>query len=438
MIMDKSKKSSTTRRSFIKTTGAAALGSTVALNLAFPKSSFAYNVDTLKVGLIGCGGRGSGAANQALAADNNVVLHAMADIFPDRLESSMKNLKELHPDKVQVDPEHQFVGFDAYQKLLDSGVDVVLLGTPPAFRPDHLMAAVKAGKHVFSEKPMAVDAPGVRKVLEASRMAKEQGTSLMSGFCWRYHFPKRETFGRVNDGAIGDVMTVYNTYNAHYLWNKPRQPEWTDMEYKLRNWIYYNYLSGDHIAEQAVHSLDMMSWALGNAVPVKASGTGGRQRRVEDIYGNVFDHFAIVYEFENGAKGFHFSRQQNDTDRAYHVEALGTKGHCMVDCIRRKHEITSGGEKWRFRGDNNDMYQTEHNELFAAIRKGEPVYDGDYMANSTMLAIMGRMVAYTGKTITWEEAMNSEETLGPDVTTYNWDMEIPVPPVAKPGVTDFR
>ncbi|MEL6675405.1 MAG: Gfo/Idh/MocA family oxidoreductase [Bacteroidota bacterium] len=430
----------TSRREFVKSTSTAVVGGTVGLNLLFPKGAFATNQDTIKVGLIGCGGRGSGAANQALAADTNVVLHAMGDAFEDRLQSSLKNLADVHPDKVKVSPEHQYVGFDAYQKVIDSGVDVVLLATPPCFRPDHLTAAIQAGKHVFCEKPMAVDVPGLQKIYQAARMAKEKNLSLMSGFCWRYHFPKRETFQRILEGEIGQVRAVYNTYNTHYLWHKERQQGWTDMEYKLRNWLYHNWLSGDHIAEQAIHSLDMMVWALGNEMPVRAMGTGGRQRRVEEIYGNVYDHFAISYDFDSGAKGFHFSRQQKDTTRAYHLEILGTKGSCLIDCNRRKHEIfdLDGKKVWRYRGDVNDMYQTEHDELFAAIRKGEPINDGEWMANSTLLALWGRMVAYTGQAITKEEVLASKEVLGPDIDAYNWDLAWENAPIAKPGITAFK
>jgi myo-inositol 2-dehydrogenase/D-chiro-inositol 1-dehydrogenase len=427
----------TSRREFLKTTGAAAIGGTV-LNIALPQAAFGRNnSDTLKIGLIGCGGRGSGAANQALNADENVVLTYMADIFPDKLEKSLKYLGEAHGDRVQVPKTNQFLGFDAYQRLIDADVDVVLLATPPAFRPDHLLYAVNKQKHVFTEKPMAVDMPGLNKVYEAARIAKANGTALMSGFCWRYHYPKRASFGKVAEGAIGEVKTVYNTYNTGALWEFPREENWGDLEYQLRNWLYYNWLSGDHIMEQAVHSIDMMSWAMGDVLPVKVVGTGGRQRRVEDRYGNVFDHFAIVYEYANGAKGFHFSRQQKDTKRAYSVEVLGSEGNLTVDCIRRKHFIT-GANEWKYKGKSNDMYQTEHDELFAAIRDGKPVNDGEWMANSTLLALMGRMVAYTGQEITVEEAKASTKAIGPAIDQYDWDMQWESAPVAKPGITEFQ
>lgn len=431
----KHKHLSLSRRRFVKTTGAIVAGSPFALNILHTSPAFAgVNSDTLKVGLVGCGGRGTGAANQALNADPNVVLHAVADVFEDEMNNSLENLKKAHGKKVQVAKDHQFLGFDAYQKLIDSGVDVVLLATPPGFRPDHLTAAIDAGKHVFCEKPVAVDTPGIKKVLAAAQKAKDKNLSLMSGFCWRYHLPKRAIFDKILSGAVGNISTIYNTYNTGTLWSKPRQEDWNEMEFQLRNWLYYNWLSGDHIAEQAVHSLDMMAWALGDKLPVSAVGTGGRQVRTDDQYGHIFDHFAITYAYEDGPRGFHFSRQQFNCANSYAVEVFGDQGKATIDCIRDQHTI-EGVEKWRYKGEQNDMYQTEHDELFAAIRKDAPINDGEFMAHSTMLAIMGRMAAYTGQEITWEEAMNSEEKLGPK--EYSWDLTYAMPDVAKPGITEF-
>lgn len=424
----------TSRRKFIKSTGAMALGSTVAFNIGLPQSLYAMNSDTLKVGLIGCGGRGTGAANQALSADSNVVLTQMADIFEDRMNLSYNSLKKLHGDKLKVDPSAKYLGFDGAQKVIESDVDVVILTTPPYFRPMQLEMAIAAGKHVFCEKPMAVDAPGIKRVLEAAKKAKEKNLSLVSGFCWRYDNAKRETFGRVLDGAIGNVQSVYNTYNTGGLWLRDVEPDWSDVKKNMRNWLYYNYISGDHIVEQAIHSIDMMSWALGDIQPVKATGTGGRQSRIGKEYGNIYDHFAIVYEYENGVKGYHLSRQQKDCSNSYGVEMMGDKGQSVVDCIRGRHTIT-GAENWKFKGKSNDMYQEEHNELFASIRNNEGKNDGEWMAQSTMLGIMGRMVAYTGQTITYDEAINSKEQLGPDMIDDSTVYE--ALPVAQPGITKF-
>lgn len=427
---------STSRRDVLKMAGVALAGSTLpTFAILNPNRAFAgVNADTLKIGLIGCGGRGSGAANQALKADPNVVLWAMGDIFKDKMDSSLENLTKVHGPKVKVDEGRKFIGFDAFKKVLDSGVDVVLLATPPHFRPEHLTAAINAGKHVFCEKPVAVDAPGVRKVLDAAKLAKQKNVSLMSGFCWRYHEPKRASFARILDGAVGDITAIYNTYDTGTLWSFPRVSGWTDAEYVLRNWTYYTWLAGDHIVEQAVHSIDMMAWAMGGKLPVSVVGTGGRQVRTDALFGNIFDHFSVVYDYDNGVKGFHHSRQQANCENSYLVQTLGTKGSAMVNCARNVHEIT-GANPWKYEGVQNDMYQTEHNELFASIRSGKLINDGEFMAHSTLTAIMGRMAAYTGKRVTWNEALNSTEKLGPD--TYSFDMKPPVVEVAKPGITAF-
>lgn len=429
------------RRTFLKLSGMAVTAGALPFNIIHAAPAYKKkNADTLKVGLIGCGGRGSGAASQALSADPNVVLHAMADIFSDQLEKSLKNLQEIHADKAKVSPEHQYIGFDAYKKVLDSGVDVVILATPPGFRPLHLEAAVEAGKHIFCEKPAAVDAPGIRRVLDAAKRAKEKNVSIVSGFCWRFHEPKRATFGKVVDGAIGQVSAVYNTYNtgATYRSWQPENPRLNSAEWQLRNWPFFNWLSGDHIVEQAVHSVDMMSWAFGDVLPLNAIGTGGRQVRTAPQYGHIFDHFAITYEYPGDARGYHFSRQQAGCQNGYAAEMWGTKGKAIADCSRNFHEIKTGKKVWTYNGPQNDMYQTEHNELFAAIRKGNTLSQGEALAHSSMIAIMGRMAAYTGKKITWEEAMQSTEQLGPSSETYSFDLTIPVAEVARPGITPFK
>lgn len=425
----------------MKLTGSTLAASTIGFNvLANTQPKYQFNADTLKVGLIGCGGRGTGAAHQAISADPNAVLTAMADVYSDRLEMSYKGLMGESPDKVKVPENQKFLGFDSYKKVLETDVDVVILATPPNFRPAHLEAAVAAGKHVFFEKPVAVDAPGIRRVIATAKEAKRKNLGFMSGFCWRYDYPKRETFQRILDGDIGKVLSVYNTYNTGALWWKNTKPSWGKFKKELRNWIYYTWLSGDHIAEQAVHSLDLMAWAKGDVLPVRASGMGGRQSRTEEKYGNVFDHFAITFEYPDGSRGLHHSRQQKGTDRAYGIELLGEKGRCDIN-VSNKHLI-SGSKNWSWekthsKKDRNNMYQTEHDELFASIRNGNPINDGIRSANSTMLAIMGRMVAYTGKTLTWDEAINSEEVLGPKIDEFNWDLDWKMSSVPQPGITKF-
>ena len=424
----------TNRRFFLKSTGAAVIGSSLPFASGFARPSGGPSANTLKVGLIGCGGRGSGAAAQAVAADPDAVLTAMGDVFADHLEASLAAIMEEQPQKVKVDKAHKFVGFDAYKKVIDSGVDVVILTTPPAFRPEHLMYAINAGKHVFCEKPVAVDAPGVRKVLEAAKKAKEKNLSLVSGFTFRYDMPKRALFQKVLNGEIGKIKSVSSTRNGGELWYKPRQANWTDMEYQLRNWYYQNWLSGDYLVEMIVHSLDMMSWALGDKTPLRATGTGGRQVRTDSKFGNIYDHFAIEYEYDNDVRGFSFSRQQPGCSNRNTVEIAGTEGDAFINAgggVR-----IAGKNKWEYQGEKNNPYQTQHDELFAAIRKGKPMNDGQMMANSTMLAILGRMVAYSGQTITWDEAMNSNQRIGPEFDQYNWNLKYTSPAVAIPGVTN--
>jgi predicted dehydrogenase len=421
--------SGASRREFLAATVA-----TAASVAALPANVHAAGSDTLKVGLIGCGGRGTGAAAQALNADANVQLTAVGDMFEDHLQES---LARLHGDekiaaKVQVKAENCFTGFNAYQGVLASGVDVVLLTTPPHFRPLHLKAAVDAGKHIFCEKPVAVDAPGVRKVLAACRDAKQKGLAIVSGLCWRYHHAKRETFQRIHDGAIGDIVAMQCTYNTGPLWSFKRQAEWSDMEWQLRNWLYFTWLSGDHIVEQHIHSLDKMAWAMKDQPPARAYGTGGRQVRTSPDFGHIFDHFAVVFEYQSGVKAFSACRQQAGTAHDVSDHLMGTQGTCDV----MKHTI-KGKNPWtckKRRDDQDDMYQNEHNELFASIRSGKPINDGERMSYSTLMAIMGRMAAYTGQVLTWEHVLNSQEDLTPPAYEMG---PLPVPPVAMPGITRF-
>lgn len=421
------------RRSFLKKSGIALVGS----SLAYSPNLFGATTNdkgpTLKVGLVGCGGRGTGAAAQALRADENVILTAMGDVFEDRLESSYSELLKAVGEKVKVSKEHKFLGFDAYQKVIDSDVDVVLLTTPPAFRPDHFEAAVNAGKHIFCEKPMAVDAPGVRKILASAKKAKEKELAVLAGFCFRYDYPIKETMGRVLQGEIGDIRSISTFRHGGEAWYKERQPDWTNMTYQMRNWYYQNWLSGDFIVEQAVHSLDLMSWAMGDVMPIRATGTGGRQVRTDKKYGNIFDHFAIEYEYENDVKGYHFTRQQAHTSHRNSVDIFGSEGNAIIN-IGRQYEL-KGKSNWRYRGEKNDMFQTEHDEFFASIRKNTPINEGERMANSTMLAIWGRMVGYTGQTISLEEIFGSNETLGPKIGEYDWNLDWTPQPIAVPGKT---
>lgn len=423
---------SSTRRTFVKQSVASVVAATAASQLDLATNAYAGGSDALRVGLVGSGGRGTGAAEQALTADPNVKLVAIGDAFQDRIEGALSALSASPvASRVDVPKERQYVGFDAYKKVIDQ-VDVVLLTSTPHFRPQHMAYAVEKGVHMFVEKPVATDAPGVREVLRLAEAAKVKNLSVVSGLCWRYHIPRRETMKRVREGAIGEIVAVETTYDSGGVWEPriTREQAKSEMEYQMRNWYYYTWLSGDHIVEQAVHAIDTMAWALGDEPPMHCFGSGGRQVRVDPIYGNIYDHFSIVYQYENGARGYHNCRHWRNCYQQTKDYILGSKGTCDVFGSR-----ITGETKWRLAKRDEDkynMYQTEHDEMFAAIRAGKPINNGVYMARSTLLGIMGRMAAYTGELVTWDKALNSQENLGP--ASYAWG-DVPVPPVARPGVT---
>jgi len=417
----------TSRRSFLKRT--AGVGA-----LAVVPQAYAASDNLLRVGLVGCGGRGTGAAAQALAADPNVKLVAMADAFPDRIESSLATLlSKPIAAKVEVKQDAKFVGFNAYKEVIDR-CDVVLLATPPHFRPLHLRAAVDAGKHVFAEKPVAVDGPGVRSVLESCERAKQKNVSVVSGLCLRYDTSFRECVKRIHDGGLGRICSMQATDLRTGRWKKDRQPDWSDMTYQMRNWYNFTWLSGDFNVEQHVHYLDVCAWVMGDKYPAKAVGMGGRQVLTDPGYGNVFDHFSIAYEYADGTKFYSLTRQQPGTASDMSASVQGSKGTALLTEGSRGIGL-KGEHPWSFDGKNNNLYQQEHDELFAGIRAGKPLNNGEYMAKSTLLAIMGRMAAYTGKSITWEQALNSKEDLTPPA--YDWNVKLPDPPIATPGVTKF-
>ena len=421
-----------TRRQFLKSSTAAALAGPLVAGRALAQDRGVPAGETLRVGLIGCGGRGTGAAAQALAADPNVKLVAMGDAFKDRLQGSLATLRQQKDiaDKLDVPEERCFVGFDAYQRVIASGVDVVLLATPPHFRPIHLQAAVDAGKHVFAEKPVAVDAPGVRSVLATCEKARQKRLAVVSGLALRYSNGHRETVRRIHDGAIGQVRALQANDFRGPLWVKPRQPGWTDMEYHMRNWYYFTWLSGDFNVEQHVHMLDLCAWIMKDEPPASAMGLGGRQVRTGPEYGNIYDHHAVIYEYAQGVRLHAYCRQQSGGVDDISIEIAGSQGTASVS---QRGLFMTSDSKWSYGGVRNNQSQTEHDELFASIRSGQPINNGDYMAKSTLMAILGRMATYTGQKITWEEALNSQETLSP--ARYDWDAAPPKSEIAIPGVT---
>jgi predicted dehydrogenase len=428
-----------TRRDFLAGAAVAAAGATLT---SLTPAVHAAGSDVLRIGLIGCGGRGTGAAEQALRADNNAKLVAMGDMFPDKLKESLDVLKGISPiaGRIDVKPDTCFTGFEAYKSVIEMS-DVVLLTTPPHFRPLHLKAAVAAGKHIFAEKPCAVDAPGVRTVLQACEEAKKKNLAVVAGLCWRYHHGMRETMKRVHDGAIGPITALQCTYYTTTPWKRDRQPGWTDMEWQLRNWLFFTWLSGDFNVEQHVHSLDKMAWAMGDEYPIRASGCGGRQVRTEPVYGHIFDHHTVVYEYANGVKLFSACRQQPGCPGDVSDHIMGAKATCHIETTSpARGTIMAGTTKlWQSgasprKARRDDMYQNEHDELFASIRSGKPINNGEWMAKSTLMAIMGRMATYTGQLIKWDQALESKEDLTPPAYEFG---SLPVPPVARPGMTKF-
>jgi predicted dehydrogenase len=414
------------RRTFFGYSSAAA----TSLVLAQAIRSRAQEGSTLRVGLVGCGGRGTGAAENALKADNNVKLVAMADAFEDRLNSSLEVLKKRDvADKLDVSEENRFVGFDAYKEVIKRA-DVILLTTPPHFRPMHIKAAVEAGKHIFAEKPCAVDAQGVRSVLADCERARQKGIAVVSGLCLRYHAPYRELMKRVHAGDIGKIVTMQANDFRGPIWVKPRQPGQSEMEYQMRNWYYFTWLSGDFNVEQHVHMLDLCSWAMKDEYPVSALGTGGRQVRTGPEYGNIYDHHSVIYDYKDGARLFANCRQQAGCAGDISATIVGTKGLAYFSS-RGSYLLTDRRE--RFAGESENMYQVEHDELFAGVRKNDLLNNGDYMAKSTLLAILGRMATYTGQKVTWEQAMNSAEDLTP--SSYEWNATPPPSEIAIPGMT---
>ena len=415
-----------TRRQFLVTSAAATLAAPVVLRAAAGRS------DKLKLGLIGCGGRGTGAANQALTADSNTELWAMGDVFPDKLNASRETLRkefEKDPQRVKVADERMFTGLDSYQKVIASGVDVILLAAPGGFRPLHLRAAVDAGKHVFAEKPTGVCPAGVRSVRESVEIAKKKSLALRAGFSMRFESGYREAMQRIHDGQIGEIVAIYSTRMSNRLarFDGERKPGQTDLEWQLRNWHLFGWLSGDWIMEITVHSVDKIAWAMKDVPPVKCQASGARWQQT---IGNVWDQFDVTYHWENGAIAVLKTRYQNSCYNEHDDVIIGTKGRCL---LRGYNAQITGEKPWRYTGPTPPSHQVEHDELFADLRAGRIPNDGERMANSTLMGIMGRMSAYTGKEVTWEHALNSKLDTFPK--NLAWDMKLDVPPPAEPGKT---
>jgi predicted dehydrogenase len=424
---------SSERRDFLKT-ATGIVGTTVAAG--FPAIISAQSVtNAIKVGLVGCGGRGTGAAMQALRADDYTELSAVADIEQGQIDKCLETLKRARTagERVKVESSNQYLGLDAFQKVIDSGVDTVLLATPPGFRPGHLAACINASKNVFCEKPVATDAPGVRSALASAELAVQKNVSLVAGFCWRYNNMIQETFQKIHGGDIGKLVAYYATYYTNPV--KPMPPADTrpagmsDVEWQIRNWYNFVWTCGDSLVEQAVHSADKIAWMMHDEPPVSCVGVGGRTIPAEG--GNIYDHFEVNYIYPNGVRVFLANRQIEGCHNENADYILGSEGSCTIG--KGPAPRIEGKTEWTFTGEQYNMYQREHDVLFAAIRQHQPINDGKRLATSTMLAIMGRMAAYTGQEVTWDQALNSQEKLGPE--SLDWQGSFEPPPLAKPGVT---
>ena len=432
--MDASK--NTTRRTFLKGTAALA-GDALANKLLIDKAVYASGSGSIRVGMIGCGGRNAGAADQALTADPGARLAAMCDIFMDRVKEKLRILKEQKKEQVIVDDDHCFAGFDGYKHVIESS-DVVLIANAAKFHPLHSMTAIKAGKHVFVEKPHGIDPAGVKLMQAAADLAKQKGLCMVSGLHSRYHTGYAETVQRIHDGAIGDIVAIEENFLRPPYVIIERKQGLAELQWQCSTQYHFRWLSGDDVPQSLVHNLDRASWAMGNKVPAKCHGLAGRSSMIEPIYGDVFDHHSVVYEHENGVPIYAFCRTTNGCYNDYSSVVLGSKGKADIMGCR-----IWGETNWRW-GGRCDPYQREHDVLFKAIRSGEPVNNGDYMARSTMVGVMGQISCYTGKEVTWEQINKSDFYYPPRPEDCRDDMDPPVKagpdgsyPVPKPGFTQM-
>lgn len=434
-------KENPSRRTFCKNTALVA-GGMLAFPLDIAASAHVLGDDAIKIALVGCGGRGTGAAIQALSTKENVKLVAMADVFKDRLDEcySIVSKKFADSGKVLVKEEDKHLGFDAYKQAIDKA-DVVLLTTTPGFRPIHFEYAVSKNKHVFMEKPMATDAPGIRRVLAAAAMAKEKNLNVVVGLQRRYQKSYLACLEHIREGKMGQIVSGQVYWNSSGVWVNERQPGQTEMEYQMRNWYYFNWLCGDHIVEQHIHNIDVANWFIGE-FPLHAQGMGGREVRTDKKYGEIFDHHFVEYTYPSGAVIASQCRHQPGTVSNVSESFMGTKGKIYLDS-QNKGVMTGydGTMIYEHQGlEDPNPYQTEHDVLFANLREGKVINDAEHAAHTTMSAILGRMATYSGQLITYEEALKRGKNLMSD--SYSWDTlpkvlpnEMGEYPVAVPGVT---
>jgi len=409
-----------TRRDFLKTSALLASAAAVG-HLDISQSAHAAGSDTLRVGMIGCGGRNGGAIMQALTADPGARLVAMCDIFMDRIQAQRENVKKNKPAQMAVDDEHCFPGFDGYKKVIESS-DVVLIANAAKFHPFHAKAAIEAGKHVFVEKPHGIDPAGIKTLKAACELAKEKKLCVVSGLHSRYHPGYAETVQRIQDGEIGEIISIEENFLRAPYGVQDRKAGLSELEYQCSTQYHFTWLSGDDVVQSLVHNLDRARWAMKEAVPVKCHGLGGRSTMTEDLYGNVFDHHSAIYEFANGVRLYAFCRTTTGCYDEYSSIVLGSKGKASIMGSR-----IWGAKNWAWEG-KADPYQIEHDRLFAAIRSGNPINNGDYMAHSTLMGIMGQISCYSGKEVTWDQISNSDFCFAPRPENCHDGMEPPVKP----------
>lgn len=409
-----------TRRQFLKTS-ASATAVTALASLDLSRFAHAAGSDIIKVGMIGCGGRNSGAIVQALTADKGARLVAMNDIFMDRIQDKLNHIRAAKPDQVQVNRDHCFTGFDGYKRVIEAS-DVVLIANAAKFHPLQTMAAIQAGKHVFVEKPHGIDPAGIRLLRTACALAKQKKLCVVSGLQSRYHAGYAETIQRIHDGAIGEVVAIEENFLRAPYGVTERKPGLTELEWQCSTQYHFVWLSGDDVVQSLVHNFDRANWVMHGQPPVKCHGLGGRSTMVEPVYGNVFDHHSVVYEFANGVRMYGFCRTTTGCYDESSSIVLGAKGRASIT----RCEIR-GATDWRWRGQC-DPYQIEHDRLFAAIRSGTPLNNGDYMADSTMIGIMGQISCYTGKEVAWEQINQSDFAYPPRPEDCHDGMDAPVKP----------
>jgi myo-inositol 2-dehydrogenase / D-chiro-inositol 1-dehydrogenase len=431
--------STASRRDFLKTSVATAAGAATLGGLSLARGAHAAGSDVLRIGLIGCGDRGPGAAVNAMNVDPGVRLVAMTDIFADRVRGRREIVKRTCPNQTQVDDAHCFSGLDGYKHVIESA-DVILIACSAKYHPMYMRTAIEAGKHVFVEKPHAIDPVGVREVTAACQLAKQKGLSVMSGLMSRYDPGFQEVVKRVHDGAIGEIISVSENYLRPPYRLYKRQPNMSEVEYQFSNQYHFTWLSGDDVPQSLIHNLDRADWVMHGKTPVRAHGLGGRSASFGEIYGNVFDHHTVIYDYADGMRLFAVCRTQNgcfdEVDSIYY----GTKGRCELYRYR-----IVGETNYVYRGPRNYGHDLEQKALLAAIRSGNPINCGDYMARSTLVSVMGQLACYSGKEMTWEQMQKSNFVFTPTVEEVRLDMAPPVKPDAQgwypvpmPGLTEFK